>query len=382
MKALLCLLISMLSTQVLGQYILKGVILDSLNNSPIIGVTINEESKKSGTISNEDGEFEFIVNQLPARLVFSHVSYKKITLEVRTDEYIKVITSPAVIQLPEFRTGDPTLNYIRRAIDKLLEDTSSVRYFKAFYQDIVQSNENYKLLNEILMNVSWNAFGVQKWQPYNMRYAMADRQSYFSNNQTFLPFLYSSIIYKHIRFPINNKDVELIYSFKIKHYLNTNTTDETVVISCTPKSRKMEMSLFDGDIFIDIETNNIVKMAGKFTYPNKNKDKHIEFISIDFMEDGLGQSIPEKVNIRTERTLSKANSKIVHNTWLYFFEEIRGFGPDPVYPGYNRSDLEILEKIPYNEDVWQKNRFIKQPNLSKEVLNSFEKGKAGFRSNY
>jgi hypothetical protein len=62
-----------------AQIKVSGVVLDSLTHLPISDLSILDVKNNKGTITNENGEFEISVSGLPVNILFSHISYKKIT---------------------------------------------------------------------------------------------------------------------------------------------------------------------------------------------------------------------------------------------------------------------------------------------------------------
>ncbi|MCB2219395.1 MAG: carboxypeptidase-like regulatory domain-containing protein [Bacteroidetes bacterium] len=55
---------------------IRGIVQDATSDEPIENVNIQLDDKKSGTTSNELGEFEIVVDHLPFTLQFSHVSFE------------------------------------------------------------------------------------------------------------------------------------------------------------------------------------------------------------------------------------------------------------------------------------------------------------------
>jgi hypothetical protein len=80
----------LISFNALSQQRIAGIILDSLTNEPVPGVSIVEQNAKAYSISNEDGEFEILVSNSSSTIVFSHVSYNKKQIKVGSDEYINI----------------------------------------------------------------------------------------------------------------------------------------------------------------------------------------------------------------------------------------------------------------------------------------------------
>jgi len=66
----------------LAQGVVKGVILDSDSNEPVIGATIFNQDSKTGAVSNLDGSFSLKVDQASASLEISYIGYKSISKKI------------------------------------------------------------------------------------------------------------------------------------------------------------------------------------------------------------------------------------------------------------------------------------------------------------
>lgn len=66
----------------LAQGVVKGVILDSDSNEPIIGATVFNQDSKTGAVSNLDGSFSLKVDQASATLEISYIGYKSISKKI------------------------------------------------------------------------------------------------------------------------------------------------------------------------------------------------------------------------------------------------------------------------------------------------------------
>lgn len=66
----------------LAQGVVKGVILDSDSNEPVIGATIFNQDSKTGAVSNLDGSFSLKVDQSSASLEISYIGYRSISKKI------------------------------------------------------------------------------------------------------------------------------------------------------------------------------------------------------------------------------------------------------------------------------------------------------------
>lgn len=78
-KIFYCFIFCLFSNIVLAQNI-QGIIQDSKNNEPLIGVNIITEEKK-GTASNIDGEYTLGLSEGPHKITFKYLGYKKVVKE-------------------------------------------------------------------------------------------------------------------------------------------------------------------------------------------------------------------------------------------------------------------------------------------------------------
>ena len=380
-QILLLLIINLISLGSFGQNIITGVLLDNTSKQPIVGVNITDENSKYGTVTNEDGEFQMNVKTLPAKLIFSHVSYNKVVKIIDNSAFQQFFLSIAVVQLPEARSGNPAILILNAVVNKAVLDTNKRTFYKAFYQRVSEQNGKYTKLQEMFMNVSWSQFGVEKWQPTNARFAQIDAQGYKNPNISILSFLNSAVIHKQTNFPLNNISVTEIYNYKIKQYINFGTEEEIAVIACTSKSKVSNVFQFIGDIFVSTKKDNLVRISGKIIYPKTRMGSRILTLILNFKEDSSGYSIFDNLYMLQnvgKKVLSKGDSEKI---WFFFQEEIERLSDEKTYPAFVRDDLKVLTASPYNATFWQENVPLKHTKLEKEVIQYFEK-KQQFTSNF
>jgi len=371
----------LISFNALSQQRIAGIILDSLTNEPVPGVSIVEQNAKAYSISNEDGEFEILVSNSSSTIVFSHVSYNKKQIKVGSDEYINIKLSLAIIQLPEVRSGNPAIHLLNAVVNKALLDTNQRTFHKAFYQRVSEQNGKYTKLQEMFMNVSWSQFGVEKWQPLNARFAQIDAQGYKNPNISILSFLNSGVIHKQNNFPLNNISISEIYNYKIKQYINFGKEEEVAVIACTPKSKESNVFQFVGDIFVATHTDNLVRISGKIIYPETKMGSRVLTLTVNFKVNNTGYSVFDNLYLIQnvgKKTFSKGDSEKI---WFFFQEEINEFSAEKIYPAFVRDDLKVFKESKYNAEFWEDSVPIKHTKLEQDVIKYFERQKQ-FTSNF
>lgn len=360
---------------------ISGLILDSLTQKPIVGVSISDVKTGNGTVTNEEGQFQIFLDNMPGKLMISHVSYTKRILEITNRDFLKVNLPITTIQLPEFQTGNPAIAILNAVIRKSLSDTANKHYYKAFYQKVSYFNGKYTKFQQMFMNVSWSQLGVERWQPTNVRYAQLNDQRHDAANAIVVGFLNSSVIHKHSNFPLNTFNITDNYLFKIKHYLNTGTTDEIAVIECKPSKKNKNGIKFDGEITIQTNKDLLLKMSGKYIYPTTKGYHHSMEIEINFNENKNGFSAFNYVLINEKTTRPIQHYKNQDKIWLYFLQETSSFDYQKSQSAFVSRDRKIITNATYTSEYWNQNIPIKQTKIEEEIIKYFEK-KGEFKSNF
>lgn len=91
----------LLSTGLLAQKTISGVVIDGESNEPLIGVSIMVKGTQSGTVSDFDGKYTIDVQDESSVLVFSFVGYQTSEIEVGNQSTVDVTMSIDAIGLNE-----------------------------------------------------------------------------------------------------------------------------------------------------------------------------------------------------------------------------------------------------------------------------------------
>ncbi|WP_299118446.1 SusC/RagA family TonB-linked outer membrane protein [uncultured Tenacibaculum sp.] len=90
MRRVFSLILMLIAINITAQKLVKGTVIDAFSKEPLIGVTIVNENKKTGTSTDLNGEFKIIAT---SKLSFSYIGYKTKTLNLSDNK------NPLVIQL-------------------------------------------------------------------------------------------------------------------------------------------------------------------------------------------------------------------------------------------------------------------------------------------
>jgi uncharacterized protein with PQ loop repeat len=365
-----------------SQIKISGIIIDSLTKMPIPDLSVLHEN--SGTISNENGEFEITVKGLPVKLIFSHVSYKKKSLTITDENYLEINLPASVTQLPEIRTGNPAIALLNSAIAKSLKDSANEHLCKAYYQKISQEGRSYTTIHEILFEGTWKQLGFTRWLPYNARFAKKNDIMFNFQNTTTAVFGHSGAIINSIVMPNSPKNDKSIFDAKIVRYIDFGTDEEIAEVRCLPKDK--EKDYFEGTIFIKTKTDNIMKIVGEIHFPDplqkKLKNSYRTF-NITFKENADGFVVLDNFLYTNNITVAGViDKKVSEKVKILVYEYLQNTSNKPKMSSvFIRNDLELIKNTTYNPSFWESNVKIKYTPLEKTIITSFEKEKA-FDSNF
>ena len=81
MKNQFIIIFILLSSSLTAQKI-SGIVIDKATKKPIPFVSIINDTENKATVTNDEGEFEINISKLPVEFKISHVSYKKVSVEI------------------------------------------------------------------------------------------------------------------------------------------------------------------------------------------------------------------------------------------------------------------------------------------------------------
>lgn len=379
MLTICCLLTIFISS--LAQNKVQGIIIDNTTKQPIKGVSITNDNNRTGTLTNEEGEFELTIEAYPTELIFSHVSYQKMSKLVENNSFQKIELPVAVIELAEVQVGNPAVAILNAVIRKAEGDSSKIHYKKAYYQKTSKFNGKYTKLHEGFMNTAWKTTGLKEWKPLSFRMAELENQSYRHKNFLAVAFSNTRIFWKYQFFPLNNIDITENYSYKIEYYSNIDTENEIAVISCKPLKKNKSITQFEGNFYVLTKFDALVSIKGVYTYPYTRKWKSELKVDVNYGLDLEKRMIVDNLYLFYETSNRLSFKKNIETAWLYFNEEISSLGEGKTYSSKFLDDLKIYGEVPYNSEFWKKNIPIKHTKIEEEVIKELER-KGQFKSNF
>ena len=122
-RVLLFAALSVVTTILLGQNVIRGIVLDSLTQEPLPSATVYINGTTQGTTTDNDGRFELKGISFPATIVFSFVGYKPKAMDLDRNPGRLTIGLRTNDALPEVVVSGKK--------DKL--DKKNLEYFKTMF---------------------------------------------------------------------------------------------------------------------------------------------------------------------------------------------------------------------------------------------------------
>ncbi len=363
----------------------KGIIVDADSNRPISNVSIYCNALKTGTITNELGEFEInLKEQSITNVLVSHVSYipRLFKLTKGVNNIIKIKHSD--YSLPEVVVHNITAEeLVLRMNKKSSKDSSNFDYIKGFYQKLSKIDNEYSVIHEFFFDAKWNCYGVQKWNITNARYGSLDSLNFQFNN--FALFVMNQIGYLNPKVqsnwlisPYSNNNISHYYNFKILKYLNADNDNEIAVVSCTPKIKIKDKAYFKGNLFIKTKSLQLISIKGNIhnfihgkgsrKFKNEIIDVNMAFSSdsdhLIFDHASIVYNVKLKITPVKTIKVSESAKVIFYQHGLKELSNLKNV--------VTKNDTKTLKDIDYDPSFWQNNTIVLRTPVEKDLIKSFE----------
>ena len=379
-----------------AQIELSGKIVDGLTAAPVTLCNISLASSSIGTSSNELGEFVIVVDSLPAKLIFSHLNYEKQVIEVSNDEEIIVSLASLTTNLEEVvvtahKKDIFAAKLAQNAIEKAQKLSTKDKYGRAFYRQKSKNGDSYSEFSEIFYDIRYNNVGIKEWNIIEGRYALKEHavhnRNYTSFSRILRPLQPNT---EELIFP-THPSFEVFYNPRVIGMLQSN--DSKIAIVHFKPLPDIETPLFDGEVYIDTKTFDILKIKGvlarddielaKLTTKNSYWKNYTISYEIGYKKQN-GKMLLDYIKVDQAFDYYKDDS-LQYNTTstssLVFYEHYTPTSRKRLggRPSRSRSDWQELDEIGYNERFWAQNPIVKRTPVEEEVIEAFERENA-FRS--
>lgn len=362
-----------------AQQKLSGTVVEKATNAPIPFATVQIKDGKSA-LTNENGEFEFMVKELPVTIGVSHLNYVAAILKVTTaDQPLKFSMEPQVMTLKEVSVTNPAVAIMREVVDKAFKNYQKSYYGKAFLRQIAYDNDQPTYLNEIVFDAEWKSYGLIAWNPLQARHLQGPKGLSYTNSSFYSFILSGYLLNNHHKKPVL-KSLDSLYTYRLLGAYEING-QEIAKILCKPRPI-LKGVCFEGTYYVNTVTHDVLKIEGiikNLGFKNKGAVR---------VENALTSLIAQyKLNKNGDNVLDysvlNSDSRIkvlgigVSNTHLYstlyMIDEQEGDKSKlkPVTPDLD--DSKLVSSITYNDDYWAQNQGIKKTDKERSAIEILEK---------
>lgn len=249
-------------------YLLKGRVIGSDTNQPLVNASIMVEEVSVSSITNQDGYFSIRVpaSSRNAQLVIRHLGYQNKMIPIITlidNPNNHIVMSPSPIQLSEVLvvSGDGR-NLVREALHRIPQNyPTDPNMMIAFYRESVKKGNNYISLVEAVLDVykaSYRSYSNDQARIYIGRKAtdISPRDTVLLKFQGGISDALLLDIAKNPEIVFGTEGAE--YSFHIEGLININNKPH-YIITFKP-NEGIEEILFRGTIYLDAATLAFARM--------------------------------------------------------------------------------------------------------------------------
>jgi hypothetical protein len=385
-----------LFTQEQLPFSLFGSVVDKTDQSPIPYVNVVVEGENRGTVTNELGEFILKVDSLPVRLAISHVGYDWVGLAITTaSEPIRLLLEPSTLQSVTItsKRANKNKNILEKALARTLEHSKESHYGRAFYRQLSKNDSTYNELYEIFFDTRFNADGINDWAIEQGRYALLERTKgerfVFNKNFTLIDRIFPTIqpdIEEYIT-PLRENGIYYFETEMTSSFIKADGR-EVAVVAFKPRSEAVgDTPAMIGELYIDLKTYDILKMAGRFETDNldvielQGDGKFVDYVlyyEAAFKHNEEGDLLMDYIKVRQTSDVvyeDYPTRKLETNSLLTFFEYYIPTNKKSRLGGrlrFRQSDQDLINKVEYDPVFWQENPIVKRTPVEEKVIATFE----------
>ena len=376
-----------------------GKVIDTETKELIPFANIAIKDLYKGTASNILGEFSFKVDTLPIDLVISHLSYESLEITVSKSEEMVIEMIPGKLLMNEVvvtGAGNASFAYdlVRKAYYKVMGKGSEERYGKAFYRQISRNGDEYSELYEMFYDTKYSNNGVEDWAIQEGRYALklSTVDSFIYNKNFTLMVRLLTIVQPKTDDLIMPVSELVSEQFDLRTERIISVNDRKVAIITFRKKEGIQYPALEGELSIDIDTYEVLKMKGVIADDNLNfislKGKsgswknYVVSVELAFKPLDNGKLALDYMHLQQnfdyyfdDVFTSKVETKSFF-TYYEYYDPPKKKQLGGRLMRFNQRDSEVLDAIGYNQLFWDENIIVKRTPVEAEVIESFERNRA------
>lgn len=378
-----------MASSIQAQVLINGSMVDLDTKEPIPFAHIYVKNTAYGTSSNSEGDFVLKVDSLPVYLEISHIGYENKELAIhKSSDFVEIGLKPKEYLMAGVIVQTPGA-IIDKCLNAVKKNDIKEREAKAFYRQLTRNGEEYTEINEVFYDLSYRLSGIKKYHIIQGRYGKVAGGT-DSLNYAFTNFSYLTLGLKLFTERLGDVIIPLNKDYKEFYKLSTETmlksgSHSVAEIRFTPR-RNSDRPIFEGSIFVDMDTYLPIKMKGKIyntlgagTKSEKIETKNFVYdFDMNFVLDDANLML-DYIKVNLQLDLFKQGQFIKHisiNSILFAYEQGEGLVQKRLSRvNIKDVDIEKINDTQYNEAFWKDNPIIKRTPLEESAMESFEKNK-------
>jgi len=374
-----------------SQVILDGIIRDSNTKDVIPYSNVYLVSGRISTMSNENGEFSLTIDKFPVKLVISNIAYLKDTVEVLNSIRLAISLKPAIRNLQEVVISNIGYKLIDNALVKIENNKKNISYANGFYRQLIFNGAINTQYQEVFYALKLSAKKIEGIKINHARFAKipSNDENLFTGFYNFSYLVLAQAVSfveippspNSILFPLR-KDVLNHYVVSVQGFIE-DIEGSVAILYCKPTVNK-EFPAFEGEIYINTTTHDIIKIVGKIPHAlgaeiNSEKIKTSNFVyQFDILlkknkENHVFDNIIAEVTFDEYMKPTQESRKVRVKGTLFIYESIEKSNIKYKDININTNDLKEIQKIKYNSEFWKSNPIVKRTPLEESIIQFFEK---------
>jgi hypothetical protein len=282
--------------------------------------------------------------------------------------------------------GDPALALIKQASNKAGKVALKSYLGKAFSRQVMTEGDQPVFFAENFLDIQWQSWGLNKYKINNSRYLQQPNAVSYTNVTLFSYLASGYVSNSRIISPISHNP-DSLYKFRIKETFK-NGDQEIAVVSCQLKDpASISHSAFEGDMYINTDTYDILKTEGtlarfKFTKSGiyNVKLKELKLVS-QFKLDSDGNNVLEysSFTITSDvKMLGIGVKKLLYSSKLFVLNydaSIESSSLTEVNVASKEKDEDRVKKTAYDAEFWKNNPVIRRTQTEDDAINTLENHK-------
>ncbi|GAB3571534.1 peptidase associated/transthyretin-like domain-containing protein [Hymenobacter daeguensis] len=383
---LFCLLLLKL-TAAPAQVLVSGRLVDE-KQQPVPYASIALADGRTGTASNEVGEFSLKLPALPQLLTVLSIGYERTTVPVTQAGPLPaaILLRASAVQLPEVtvRANGEAEELVRRCYAKLLRHRADVQYGRAFYRQKTQQNGRCREFFDAFYDVKLTPRNMPSWVLGEARYALTRGGLSFTNFSAIARHLPVFIVPNDephkTALPLS-PDGLARFTFVLRQTLREQGR-ELAVVDFAPRTGTGQATR--GSLYIDPRTASLFRIdqelpAAQMFNLGSSATVQQERATARMVSDFAvyQDSLTRLASTRTTATINLLVQGFSDETTVssyFFFYEYGPPTPGERYPATDRqaADLSLIRKRRYNPQFWRDNAVIKASPIEEGIIQDFE----------